>query len=325
MPVYVLFCRAMKTLRGLISRLPKGIIHKLSNPKMRTFYSLEEFDTFVSEVNSRGDEEEHIPILANAYLIDPTLKNMPSDPFSPEYHRAVLSVHARISCRPIYDAETMEHTPLDVEATIARPAPYQNGGEWLGNYFESFGHLIKRLDVRAGMRVIEYGCGEAEISLHLARLGCDVTVVDIEPSYIEIVKEKASRLRLPINTICGDFMTGSDLEPFDRVFFYQAFHHAVEHQLAVANLHRLLKPDGFIVFGPEPVIDPKGPWKQAVPYPWGPRLDGLSLRAMRTHGWMELGFQEPYFMELLTRNGWTYDKFQSTTNGLVFSIVAKRR
>ena len=290
---------------------------------MREFHSLEEFDTFTSELNSKGDEGERVPILSNSYLVDPTLLDMPSDPFSPEYYRAVLNLHARLSARLSYDARTMEHTPLDIEATIARPAAYQKDGEWLGNFFESYGHLIKRLDVKAGFRVIEYGCGDAEISLHLARLGCNVTVVDIEPSYIDIVKEKAWRLKVPISAICGDFMTGGDLEPFDRVFFYQAFHHSLEHQRVLENLHRILKPDGLIVFGTEPVIEPDGPWKHAVPYPWGPRLDGLSLRAMRSHGWMELGFQEPYFKELLERTRWTYDKFQSSTNGLVFSITSK--
>jgi 2-polyprenyl-3-methyl-5-hydroxy-6-metoxy-1,4-benzoquinol methylase len=28
------------------------------------------------------------------------------------------------------------------------------------------------------MRVIEFGCGDAELSLNLARFGCDLTVVD---------------------------------------------------------------------------------------------------------------------------------------------------
>jgi hypothetical protein len=35
-----------------------------------------------------------------------------------------------------------------------------------------------------------------------------------------------------------------------------------------------------------------------------PRLDLLSLRATRTFGWMELGFQEEYFYRLLLRGGW---------------------
>jgi hypothetical protein len=67
---------------------------------MREFSSLEEFDAFVADLNSRGDEGERIPILFNSYLVDPTLFDMQSDPFSAEYLGAVLTVHARISARP---------------------------------------------------------------------------------------------------------------------------------------------------------------------------------------------------------------------------------
>src|SRR5271170_4406599 len=105
--------------------------------QMRKFRSFEEFDAFVTDLNAEGDEAGRIDILSNCFLDDPSLRLMPADPFSTEYHQAVLNLHARISGRAAYDAQTMEHTPLNMAATIARPAPYQNGGEWLGNYFES--------------------------------------------------------------------------------------------------------------------------------------------------------------------------------------------
>jgi hypothetical protein len=48
-------------------------------------------------------------------------------------------------------------------------------------------------------------------------------------------------------------------------------------------------------------------WEPTVPFPWGPRCDLLSLWAMRTHGWMELGFRE-YSFEAARRAGWTVTK-----------------
>jgi SAM-dependent methyltransferase len=291
---------------------------------MKLFHSLAEFRDFTAGLAADGDETERIEILSNSFLVDPVIVEMPPDPFSDAYRRAVLDIHARISGRLCYDATTMEHTPLDVARFVARPAAYQYDSQWLGNYLESFGHIIKKLDVRPGMRVIEFGCGDAELSLHLARFGCDVTVVDIEPDYLEIVRRKAERMEVPIHTVRGDFTDGVDLEPFDRIFFYQAFHHSLEHQQAIANYARMLRADGFLVFGAEPVIDPAGPWGRAVPYPWGPRLDGLSLRAMQTHGWMELGFQKPYFEALLARHGLNCEQETSPVNSLASSIVARR-
>lgn len=290
---------------------------------MRLFHSLEEFRDVTRSLEG-ADEAAKIEALCNSFLVDPVVVEMPADPFSDAYRRAVLDIHARISGRACYDATTMEHTPLDVARFVARPAAYQYDSRWLGNYLESFGHIIKKLDVRPGMRVIEFGCGDAELSLHLARFGCDVTVVDIEPDYLEIVRRKADRMEVPIRTVRGDFTDGVNLESFDRIFFYQAFHDSLEHQQAIANYAQMLRSDGFLVFGAEPVVDPAGPWSRAVPYPWGPRLDGLSLRAMQTHGWMELGFQRPYFERLLARHGLGYEQESSPGNDLASSIVARR-
>jgi 2-polyprenyl-3-methyl-5-hydroxy-6-metoxy-1,4-benzoquinol methylase len=290
---------------------------------MRRLHSMEEFHEFDLSIAERPDPER-ISLLSNCFLFDRSLLDMPSDPFSPEYREAVLAIHSKITGRRSYNAATMELSDFDVAQAIQKPAPYQNGGQWLGNYFESYGNLFKKLEVSAGSRVIEYGCGDGEISLHLARLGCDVTVIDIEPKYIEVVRAKAKMLGVSINAIHGDFGTTDGLGDFDRAFFYQSFHHSLEHQKTVENLSRLLRPEGLIVFGTEPIIDPEGPWMNAVPYPWGPRLDGLSLLAMRRDGWMELGFQEPYFIEMLRRSGWSFEKFKSDTNGLDFNVVARR-
>jgi len=98
----------------------------------------------------------------------------------------------------------------------------------------------------------------------------------------------------------------------------------IEHLQALALVHRLLKNGGRIVFAGEPIIAPQGPWKDAVPYPWGPRLDGLSIRAMKTHGWMELGFQEPYFRQALERSGFAVEKYESPTSGLAHSFIAHK-
>ena len=46
-----------------------------------------------------------------------------------------------------------------------------------------------------------------------------------------------------------------------------------------------------------------GYWAPTLPYAWGPRLDALSLRAMRNYGWCELGYSRDYFVEALMRAG----------------------
>ncbi|ABE63160.1 Methyltransferase type 12 [Nitrobacter hamburgensis X14] len=293
-----------------------------TGPAMKALSSLKEFDDYCESLKDIA-ETDRIPLLCNCYLADDSFIHIQADPFSQAYANKIMAIHAEISGRSSY-SELFEYTPVNIDDRVARPGIYLHDGNFLAGYLESFGQLIRTLDVRPGTRVLEYGCGDAQISLLLARLGCDVTVIDIDPNSIKIVQQQAARIGCPITAIVGNFLSGEGLQPFDRIFFYQAFHHSIQHVAALKHCLPLLNPEGMLLFGCEPVIDTEGPWRTAVPYPWGPRLDGLSLRAMRTHGWMELGFQEPFFRESLKRVGLSYDRFKSDTNGLVDTIVARR-
>ncbi|BCG79533.1 class I SAM-dependent methyltransferase [Mesorhizobium sp. 113-3-3] len=292
-------------------------------PSSRPIFSLQEFDSVLAEVKALPTEQERVKVLANCHLADPTIITMPDDPFSAEYRQRVLDIYYKLSNRQEYSAAECERSPININKTILKPSVYTNDGAFLGNYLEAYGQIIKQMNVTPGIRVLEYGPGDGQISLHLARLGCDVTVVDVDPSYLSVIQGQAERLGVAINTVHGDFLTGAEFEPFDRIFFFQAFHHSLVHQEALHQMRGMLKPGGFLVFAAEPIIDPSGYWAPAVPYPWGPRLDGLSLRAIMVHGWMELGFQEPYFREALTRAGWAPDKYNSPTNGLAYCYFAR--
>lgn len=289
---------------------------------MREFHSLAELDAFFPTLDHMSDVDAAV-VLANTYLVAPEIVAMPSDPFSSEYAARVRTIYFALSGRGSYDISA-ELSPLDVRDQAKRPTLYQSDSVYLGQYLESIGHILKMLDAKPGMRILEPGCGDAQISLQLARMGCDVTTLDVEPRFVEVVRRQAEMYDVPITALHGEFMDAMKLEPFDRIFFNQSFHHSAEHQELLAALPGILKPGGFVVFGPEPIIDPDGPWKHAVPYPWGPRLDGLSIRAMRQYGWFELGFHRPYFDEALRRAGFGKpEHFSSPTNGLVFSIKVR--
>ncbi len=75
----------------------------------------------------------------------------------------------------------------------------------------------------------------------------------------------------------------------------------------------LLNEGGKIIFAAEPITDD-------FPIPWGLRLDGESLWAIRNFGWCELGFQESYFRELMARNNLIITKYScpDTPWGTIF-------
>lgn len=102
------------------------------------------------------------------------------------------------------------------------------------------------------------------------------------------------------------------------ILFFECFHHCADHQDLIKGLDRVVSPGGKVIFAAEPITDD-------FPVPWGFRLDGESLWAIRQHGWCELGFQETYFRELLSKNGWAISKHVCTETPWGTIFVAKRQ
>jgi SAM-dependent methyltransferase len=126
-----------------------------------------------------------------------------------------------------------------------------------------------------------------------------------------------------INTVKGLFGDPVPDKKFDRVLFYEAFHHSLDHADTLLRLRDVLKPEGQLLLAGEPVIAKDNYWRDIVPFAWGPRLDGLSLRAIRTYGWCELGFQREYLVEQMMRTGWLlqFRKCLATDRGDVYTAV----
>jgi SAM-dependent methyltransferase len=70
-----------------------------------------------------------------------------------------------------------------------------------------------------GRRVIDVGCGTGELTIELARRGCDATGIDISPVAIEIARSKARSAGLAVSFQVGDATRLPGIEgPFDAVF-----------------------------------------------------------------------------------------------------------
>jgi len=263
-----------------------------------------------ASINSKT-EEERVNTLSNYYHA-PIDLNIPSDPFSQEYRDFILKFY-----REIYGENYSvinERLDIDVDSYSRRPNIYRIGGSrFLGAFLEAIGQILQVADVPQGARVIEYGPGEGQIALAFARLGCDVTVVDIEPRYHKIIQKQAEMLDLEIKCIEGEFTQPVDGK-YDCIVFFEAFHHALDHLEILESLQGMLTENGKIIFSGEPILARDDYWSPTLPYPWGLRLDALSLCAIKTYGWLELGYQESYFYEILSRTGLSGCKITSPTN-----------
>jgi protein-L-isoaspartate O-methyltransferase len=224
--------------------------------------------------------------------------DLPADPFSEEYRQKVFELYEWLHGRPY--APQNEATPFDVDTAADSPFPYAtHSAQTVGNHLIAVGHVIRTLDLAPGSKVLEFGAGWGNTTVALAQMGHRVTVIDIEPRFVELIGARAQRVHADIDARVGDFSMISQLDDrYDAVLFFESFHHCPDHLALLAGLDRVVKPGGRVLFAAEPITE-------SFPQPWCLRFDGESMWAIRRNGWLELGFKESYFLEALGRFGWS--------------------
>lgn len=223
----------------------------------------------------------------------------PEDPFSDAYRAWTWSLYRDISGRSGYTLAN-ESSPIDVAAALARPFPFATGSpSVVADDLEARGAALRALGTAAGVvppaAVVEYGPGWGNLTTDLVATGFDVTAVEVDSRFCQLLAARTvAGGRLTV--AATDMLSFRPDQPADAAVFFESFHHCADHLALLAQLHSVLRPGACVVFAGEPL--------QAMPYPWGPRLDGLSLWSMRTYGWLELGFTPAYFRRALARTGW---------------------
>ena len=275
------------------------------SPSPRLIDTLAELDDALREIDAAAaTSDDALRRVFETFAMRPPV-DVPSDPDSEAYRTKQLDLYAHLHGQPYRIAN--EVTAFNPGETADRPFPYQTGSaRTVGGQLIAIGYLIRQLDLPPGSRVLDAGAGWGNTTIALARMGHHVTALDVEPNFLSLIEERSRRKRLALETIRGDFsLIGRLGRTFDAVLFFESFHHSSNHQQLIASLDRVVAPGGQVVFAGEPI------WPD-FPVPWGLRLDGQSLWAIRRHGWLELGFREDYFLALLARHGWATRKSMCT-------------
>jgi 2-polyprenyl-3-methyl-5-hydroxy-6-metoxy-1,4-benzoquinol methylase len=239
------------------------------------------------------------------------------DPDSEEYREKQFALYERIAGKKYSTAnEASLFDPID---TANYPFPYSTQGwEIIGDQFISIGFILKQMKLNPGASVLEFGPGWGNTTIAMARSGYDVTCIEIEKNFVDLIKKRAKRKSVSVNAVLGDFLDAKNLgRKFDAVLFFECFHHCARHNDLLDLLDSLVNRGGIVVFAAEPIYED-------FYAPWGLRSDGQTLWAVRSQGWLELGFHEQYFRKSLQRRGWNVTKHvcDLTSNGTCF--VAQR-
>jgi len=245
---------------------------------------------------------------------DQTKEEINRHPFgSPENYEAQM----RLIYEPIAGhTHALEMEGLDTPLASADcPFPFDLSPYDVGYWTMSYGYMLKCMALPAGARVLEIGSGPGGLTEVLCRARLAVTVVEPRQSNCDYIKKRVTLFGHDVETISENIETVEFDQPFDAIVFYESFHHMPSPHWLLKRLSKHLKPGGMFVFGAEP-IQPAGP---LIPFPWGFRMNGASLSAIRDVGWVEFGFQEPYFRTMLSSVGFGVE--QSKVGGFAHCDV----
>ncbi len=115
--------------------------------------------------------------------------------------------------------------------------------------------MLRKDTLSAGSRVLFAGSGQGKDAVHAARLGSQVTVVDISPTMMKqleaTLKDQSESIRERIEIIQSDILKLERFAEYDMVvanFFLNVFERK-KMQILLKHLIRLVRPGGKLVIG----------------------------------------------------------------------------
>lgn len=113
--------------------------------------------------------------------------------------------------------------------------------------------LVRFAGIVPGMRVLDVGCGTGVVAITAARLGARVTGADLTPQLLDRARDNAQTANVNIDWLEADVeqLPFPDRE-FDAVLSQFAHMFAPRPDVAIREMHRVLRPGGTIAFSTWP-------------------------------------------------------------------------
>ena len=147
----------------------------------------------------------------------------------------------------------------------------KNGAGEIWNWESPAGKLrwsrrIKMLTqhIKQNEKVLELGCGTGYFTREIVKTNAAVTAIDISPDLLAIAQKEVSATNV---TFCEENaykMTFAD-ESFDSVIGSSVLHH-LDIEKAIAEIHRVLKSNGFIAFTEPNMLNPQIALQKNIPW-----------------------------------------------------------
>ncbi|MEP6818970.1 MAG: methyltransferase domain-containing protein [bacterium] len=179
-------------------------------------------------------------------------------------------------------------------------------------HFTDFANMAVALALPPGARILDVGCGSGWLSEYFARLGYDMTGIDISDELIAMARERVARVPYDVDHetplhcrfLTQDIETAPLAERFDAVICYDSLHHFEDERQVFPHLAAMLDVGGllFILEGHKPSE--------------GSATEDELQDVMRRYGTLESPFSSDYLRELILDNGFAVVGDYVSVNGL---------
>ena len=179
-------------------------------------------------------------------------------------------------------------------------------------HFCDFANMTVALALPAGSRILDVGCGSGWLCEYFARLGYQVTGIDISPELISMARERLSKVpygadpktSLSYRFLVHDIELTPLAESFETIICYDALHHFEDEHAVLNNVAAMLDYGGqlFVLEGERP--------------PEGSETENELRNAMRQYETLESPFSRDYLLGLLRKHGFAIVGDYVSVNGL---------
>ncbi len=123
-------------------------------------------------------------------------------------------------------------------------------------------HIIKKLNIKKGQKVLEVGCGWGGMAIEIAKQkNCEVTGISLSKNQIQYCKEKAKKLGLD-NQVKFELIDYREAKGvYDRIYSVGMFEHVGKkfYNTFFKSINKLLKDDGLFLLHTIGVVDKPSP------------------------------------------------------------------
>jgi SAM-dependent methyltransferase len=199
--------------------------------------------------------------------------------------------------------------------------------------------MIQGLELKPGLRVLDFGAGTGWTSRYLTQLGCEVVLLDVSETGLAMAAELYHRQPVFGDQPAPRFLKydGRKIDlpdaSVDRILSFDAFHHAPDPGLVIRDFARILKPAGIAAFAEPGPDHSRRPRSQAEMRSYGVVENDLDVHAVwreaRAAGFADIRLAAfnipPYHLNLnefddLLRGGEHYLRWAESTRHFLHDV-----